>query len=109
MDWNLRVHSLRRAPTQTLPYLAYGRPLLDCCMSGNLFSGARIPFFAATLLDGVELVPDEYAVVNYVCYNGPFEACQHEGAAENISFLAFLLTMVSLAVALAYLALLRHV
>jgi hypothetical protein len=85
MDWLLQVHSLRQAPTQPLPQDAYGCPLLDCCSASRPFAGARVPFFAALLLDGVDLLSDEYAAPNSVCYGDPFEDCPHGGVAHNSS------------------------
>jgi hypothetical protein len=85
MDWVLRVHSLQQAPTQSLPFHAYGCPLLDSCLLSRPFLGVRVPFFAATVLDGLGLASDEYAAVNSVCYGDPFESCQHAGVADNIS------------------------
>jgi hypothetical protein len=38
-----------------------------------------VPFFAAALLDGTALLPDEYAATNSVCYVDPFEDCPHGG------------------------------
>jgi hypothetical protein len=62
---------------------AYGCPLLDCCSASRPFAGARVPFFAALLLDDVDSLSDEYAAPNSVCYGDPFEDCPHGGVAFN--------------------------
>jgi hypothetical protein len=85
MDWTLKVHSLRQALTQPVPLRAYGCPLVDGCYLGRPFSGARVPFFAARVLDGVGLVPDEFTATNSVCYSNPFDDCPTRGAAATLS------------------------
>ena len=83
MNLVLQVHSLQRASTQSVPLSAYGCPLVDSCSPGRPFSGARIPFFASVLLDGLILVSDEYAAVNSVCYDNLFDDCQPGGSTSH--------------------------
>ena len=54
---------------------------MDSCYLGRPFSGACIPFFASVLLDCLNLVTDEYAAINSVCYGNPFDDCQPGGVA----------------------------
>jgi hypothetical protein len=42
-----------------------------------------VPFFAAVLLDGTALLPDDYAATNSACYVDRFEDCPHGGEALN--------------------------
>ena len=73
---------MRQAPTQSDPIRAYECPLVDSWLLGRPFAGARVPFFAATVLDGLRLVSNEYAAINSVCYGDPFEDCQHGGGGQ---------------------------
>lgn len=75
MEW---VHYLQQTPTQSIRLRAYGCPLVDSCSLGRPFSGAWVPYFAVSQLDGLNLDPD---AVNSVCYGNTFEDCQHEGVA----------------------------